>query len=148
MAHYALLDDNNIVTQVVTGIDDDQESALSEHFKCTVKRTSYNTFNGKHTLGGTAFRFTFAGIGMTYDITNDVFIPTDMSYNNDESMPMKAKPLDKNGQTSNSWVRDTSNNMWKAPLDVPNDAMTVHYQWDESAYQTDDTSGWIQGTPK
>ena len=43
MAHYALLNDSNVVTQVVTGVGDDQESALSTQFDCTVKRTSYNT---------------------------------------------------------------------------------------------------------
>lgn len=148
MAHYALLDENNIVTSVIGGVDDDKETEYAEKFGCTVKRTSYNTVNGIHLLGGTPFRFTYAGKGMTYDATNDVFIPEGKTWNADEGMPMKPKPTDKDGQSCESWVRDTSINEWKAPLDVPADAETTHYEWDESAYQADNTTGWVVTTPE
>lgn len=148
MPHYALLDESNIVTGVVSGVTDDEETRLAEIFDCTVKRTSYNTQYGIHLLEGTPFRFTFAGKGMTYDETNDVFIPENFTWNSDEGMPMKAKPLDKDGESCVSWVRDTSNNMWKAPLDVPTDYKTTHYEWDESAYQADNTTGWVITEPE
>ena len=137
MAHYALLDENNIVTSVVSGVTDDEETRLSEIFNCTVKRTSYNTQYGKHTLGGTPFRYTYAGKGMQYDATNDVFIPENFSWNADEGMPMKDKPLDKDGNVCNSWIRDTETNMWTAPVVVPEDYKTTHYEWSE------DSLSWV-----
>jgi hypothetical protein len=72
MAHYAFLDENNIVTEVITGRDEweevdgisDWEMAYSEIRGQVCKRTSYN---------GT-IRFNYAGIGFTYDATRDAFI--------------------------------------------------------------------------
>ena len=85
MAHYALLDGDSIVTQVITGIDEDDTSTLPSEFSSweefygdqhgkTCKRTSYNTFGNQHSKGGTAYRGNYAGKGYTYDETNDVFI--------------------------------------------------------------------------
>ena len=72
MAHYAFLDKNNIVTEVITGIDETEliESLDTEtwygNFKGQVcKRTSYNG----------NIRFNYAGIGYTYDEDLDAFIP-------------------------------------------------------------------------
>lgn len=71
MAHYAFLDDNNIVTEVITGIDETEliEGLDTETFygnlrnqKCV--RTSYNG----------NIRYNYAGIGYTYDPVNDAFI--------------------------------------------------------------------------
>ncbi len=71
MAHYAFLDENNIVTEVITGIDEtelieglDPETWYSNFRGQTCKRTSYN---GK-------IRKNYAGIGYTYDATRDAFI--------------------------------------------------------------------------
>jgi len=71
MAHYAFLDKNNLVTEVITGIDETEliEDLDTEtwygNFKGQIcKRTSYN---GK-------IRKRYAGIGYTYDAVNDVFI--------------------------------------------------------------------------
>jgi len=83
MAHYALINDSNIVTDVIVGADETTtapddfnswEEFYSFRYGCTVKRTSVNTFGNEHTDNGTAFRGNFAGIGFTYDTTNDVFI--------------------------------------------------------------------------
>ena len=72
MAHYAFLDENNIVTEVIVGIDETEliEGVEPEIWygnfrgqKCV--RTSYN---GK-------IRKNYAGIGFTYDDTRDAFIP-------------------------------------------------------------------------
>lgn len=82
MAHYALLDTNNIVTQVIVGRDEDDlpDGVTSwEHYYGTFHgqsclRTSYNTFGNQHLSGGTPFRGNYAGIGYTYDTNRDAFI--------------------------------------------------------------------------
>jgi hypothetical protein len=80
MAYYALLDRNNIVVQVITGVDEnegvyDWEFFYTQETRLTAKRTSYNTHGGVHTAGGTPFRKNYAGIGYTYDSARDAFIP-------------------------------------------------------------------------
>jgi hypothetical protein len=87
MAHYAFLDENNIVTQVIVGRNEDEVVAgitdWEAHYEFITgrvcKRTSYNTYrdeNGvsQHANGGTPFRGKYAGIGDTYDAVNDVFV--------------------------------------------------------------------------
>ncbi len=71
MAHYAFLDENNVVTEVITGIDEtqliqglDTETWYSNFRGQPCKRTSYNN----------NIRKQYAGIGYTYDAVNDVFI--------------------------------------------------------------------------
>lgn len=90
MAHYAFIDENNIVTEVIVGKDEDDlaEGVISweSHYgafrgqRCL--RTSYNTRAGVHAFDGTPFRGNYAGIGYTYDEALDAFIapqpgPTD-----------------------------------------------------------------------
>jgi hypothetical protein len=73
MAHYAFLDENNIVTEVITGRNEtevidgitDWETAYSNVRGQACKRTSYN---GK-------IRKNYAGVGYTYDADRDAFIP-------------------------------------------------------------------------
>lgn len=72
MAHYAYLDENNIVTQVITGIDEtelieglDPETWYGNFANQKCVRTSYN-----HKI-----RFNYAGIGYTYDPIDDAFVP-------------------------------------------------------------------------
>ena len=78
MAHYAFLDSNNIVTEVIVGKDEgdgtDYEVVYGNFRGQTCKRTSYNTYENEHRNGGTPFRGNYAGIGYTYDETNNVFI--------------------------------------------------------------------------
>jgi hypothetical protein len=72
MAHYAFLNENNIVTEVITGRDEweevdgitDWEQAYSEVRGQVCKRTSYNG----------NIRYNYAGIGYTYDPIDDAFI--------------------------------------------------------------------------
>jgi hypothetical protein len=71
MAHYAFLDENNVVTEVITGVDEtelidglDTESWYSQFRGQVCKRTSYNN----------RIRKQYAGIGYTYDADADVFI--------------------------------------------------------------------------
>ena len=82
MAHFAKIDDNNVVTQVITVSNDNapdektgQEYIVSIGLEGTWLQTSYNTLGGEHLLGGTPFRKNYAGIGYTYDAARDAFIP-------------------------------------------------------------------------
>ena len=130
MAHFAELDENNVVVSV-TVVDNshvpsdkhiDGETWCKNFFKkpdTTFKQTSYNA----------NFRKQYAGIGDTYDAAKDVFI--------------KPKP-------HASWTLDSDND-WQAPLTRPDDCMikdpengTKAYTWDESAYQGDNTKGWVE----
>jgi hypothetical protein len=104
MAHYAFLNENNIVTEVIVGIDENEliEGVEPEiwyaNFKNqTCKRTSYNAnVRGK-----------YAGIGDSYDEVNDIFV--------------SPKPYP-------SWIQNGSH--WSAPIEMPIDGK--HYQWDET----------------
>jgi hypothetical protein len=116
MAHYALLNSENIVIQVFVGRDeDDLVEGISDWESyyapagCTVKRTSYNTHGGIHKLGGTAFRKNYAGLGYTYDPERDAFI--------------SPKPLA-------SWILDEDSCQWEAPVAYPNDGQL--YTWNEA----------------
>ena len=73
MAHFAQLDENNIVTRVLVI---DQETINTGAFgdPQTFIQTSYNTYGGVHILGGTPLRKNYAGIGYTYDSVRDAFI--------------------------------------------------------------------------
>lgn len=82
MAHYAYIDENNVVVDVIVGKDEtelidglDPEIYYAQGTSFIVKRTSYNTRGNKHDGGGIPFRKNYAGIGFTWDEENDAFIP-------------------------------------------------------------------------
>ena len=119
MAHYAFLDQNNIVTEVIVGKDENEEGVDWEQFYGEIrsqvcKRTSYNTHGGVHSGGGTPFRKNYAGIGYTYDAGRDAFIPP---------------------QPFPSWTMDEDTCLWNPPTPYPDDG--GQYMWDE------DTLSWI-----
>ena len=120
MAHYALIDNSNIVTQVIVGQTEDENYDWEEHyaedFSLTCRRTSYNTRGGVHDTGGTAFRFNYAGIGYTYDSVRDAFIPP--------------KPYA-------SWLLNEDTCLWNPPTPMPT---TGFYHWNE------DTESWEENT--
>lgn len=74
MAHYAILNENNVVTQVFVGKNENENGIDWEQYY-GAKRTSYNTYGGVHRLNGVPFRKNYAGIGFTYDPVRDAFIP-------------------------------------------------------------------------
>ena len=139
MTQYALIDENKLVLRVINSlIDENDTSNLAEGFSSweefygnflggTCKRTSCNTFQNQHlafneagddyVLSDTqekAFRGNFAGVGYTYNETEDIFLPP--------------KPYD-------SWVLDTDNAKWKAPVDLPDEEN--FYQWNEETQSWD-----------
>ena len=118
MAHYALLNYQNIVTKVCTGKNEDEtdtniELVYQHMFGQLCKRTSYNTRGGVHLNGGTPFRKNYAGIGYIYDETRDAFIPS--------------QPFD-------SWVLNETSCLWEAPVAMPDDGQ--QYTWNE------ETTSW------
>jgi hypothetical protein len=114
MAHYAFLDENNMVTYVIVGKDEgdgdyDWEEFYGNELGQRCKRTSYNTRQGEHVSGGTPFRKNYAGYGYTYDEERDAFIPP--------------KPYP-------SWTLNESTCWWTAPVAQPTDGK--FYIWDEN----------------
>ena len=86
MAHYAFLDSNNVVTEVIVGNDEspavDWEAVYSEFRGQPCKRTSYHTQNGVHILGGTPYRMNYAGVGYVFrediNFPEGAFIPPEI----------------------------------------------------------------------
>lgn len=124
MAHYAFLDQNNIVTEVIVGRDEGDDGIdWEQHYGAfrgqTCKRTSYNSFGGFHMTGGVPFRKNYAGIGYNYDSVRDAFIPP--------------KPFP-------GWSLNEDSCLWQPPIPMPTDDQL--YQWDETLAQwivTNDT---------
>ncbi len=103
MAHYAFLDENDIVTEVITGIDE------TETIEGLDTETWYGNFRGQkcvRTSYNNNIRKRYAGIGYSYDQKADVFIPP---------------------QPYPSWSLD-DNFDWQAPTPKPDG----YYVWDES----------------
>lgn len=130
MAHFAKLDENNVVTTVIV-VDNSIATSESNGVNFinnlygtsdTWKQTSYNTVANTHLLGGTPFRKNYAGIGFTYDESRDAFIPP--------------KPFA-------SWVLNETTCQWKAPIDITDDDEGTYY-WVETLYQSDNTKGWVK----
>jgi hypothetical protein len=116
MAHYAFLNENNIVTEVITGVDEEiiqtdldgtQVGGSSEAWEIfygnirnqVCKRTSYNG----------NYRKNYAGIGYKYDQERDAFIPP--------------KPF-------NKWVLNEEACVWEAPIAYPTD--DKRYVWNDN----------------
>jgi hypothetical protein len=80
MAHFAEIDENNIVLRVVVVLDENEpngEHFLSEELGLGGRwiKTSYNSLHGQHRGGGVPFRKNFAAVGYKYDEARDAFIP-------------------------------------------------------------------------
>ena len=125
MAHYAIININNIVESVFVGMEEDDTTNLPEKYAtweeyysdtigATVLRTSYNTVNGQHIEGGDPFRGNYASVNDIYDPEYDVFY--------------EPKPYD-------NWLLDYSKWLWKPPVDLPDDYETVTYSWDQTNNQ-------------
>ena len=112
MAHFAKVL-NGTVTQVIvadlefikTFVDDSPGKWI---------QTSYNTYGGKHSGGGTPLRKNYAGIDYTYDKARDAFIPP---------------------QPYASWTLDEDTCLWEPPVAEPKDKL---HKWDE------DNKKWVE----
>ena len=122
MAHFAQLDANNVVTQViVVGNSDtaDANGVEKEHIGAAFCEKLFGG-NWKQTSYNGSIRKNYAGIGYTYNADIDAFVPP--------------KPYA-------SWVLDTETAQWNAPVAMPEDAGTgeppKRYTWDEP------TTSWV-----
>jgi len=129
MAHYVILDENNVVINAHVGRDENDVvldmsgNPINWELYYGAKRTSYNTKGGIHYQSDNitpsenqdkAFRKNYAGIGYSYDENRDAFIPP--------------KPF-------NSWILDEFSCLWNAPVPYPED--NECYIWSE------DNLNWI-----
>ena len=143
MAHFAKISENNEVLTVLTLNNVDMQNAdgveeetvgqqyLEKHNNWPANlwiQTSYNTSKGQHQNGGTPLRGNYAGVGMTYDQNNDIFIGS---------------------KVHASWVLNVAEARWQSPIgDAPaltseqqsqNEALTHMwvYNWNESGQSWD-----------
>jgi len=118
MAHFALLDENNIVVNVIVTRDEDETTYAEWRATFGEKyvQTSYNTFCGIHSQGKAPLRKNFAGVGFFYDETKDAFIPP---------------------KTFSSWILNEETCQWEAPIPKPPDSPVGIWVWDEQ------TLSWV-----
>lgn len=136
MAHFAKLDENNVVTQVIVVDNKDitdphtgQEDEILGIAFCKKllggnwRQTSYNNNMRKR----------YAGIGYSYNAALDAFVPP---------------------QPYASWTLDNDTADWVSPLGAAPELTEAEvearsfYRWDEDAYQADNTTGWVLETPE
>jgi hypothetical protein len=113
MSHFAKVE-NGIVTYVIVAEQNVIDTGLFGDPSIWVQ-TSYNTFAGKHQLGGTPLRKNYAGVGSIYDSVRDAFY-----------LP----------QPFASWILNEETCLWEPPVPVPD--YDKNYTWDE------DKSAWIE----
>ena len=130
MAHFAKLDENNIVTQVIV-VDNvnvlDPHTGHEDEIIGIAFCKKLMGGNWKQTSYNGSMRVRYAGIGYSYNAALDAFIPP---------------------QPHASWTLNSDTANWVCPLgDAP--ALTEaeeeagsYYIWNEDAYQTDNTTGW------
>lgn len=112
MAHWAEIDKNNFVIRVLVGSNDDSDEGyqwLMDNLGGTWIKTSYNTYAGKHSLGGVPLRKNYAGVGCIYDETRDAFYAP--------------SPFP-------SWKLNEDTCIWEAPTPMPTDGKI--YEWVEA----------------
>ena len=113
MSHFARIEHGIVVQVVVAEEEFISTGALGD--PAGFVQTSYNTIGGVHTQGGTPLRGNYAGVGFTYDATNDVFYAP--------------QPFD-------NWIMNSSW-LWVPPIAMPVDA--YFYTWNQEA------TAWVQG---
>jgi hypothetical protein len=113
MGHFAKVVDGK-VTQVIVAEPEFFDTFVDSSPGAWIQ-TSYNTLANKHSLGGTPLRGNYAGIGFTYDSTNDVFYAP---------------------QPYASWVLNNEIWTWEAPVAMPTDGKP--YKWNET------TTSWTE----
>jgi len=121
MAHFAEIDENNIVIRIVV-ISDEEEHRGNEFISQdlglggTWLKTSYNTFKGEHKLGGVPYRLNYASPGCMYDPEADAFY---------------------HKQPFPSFILDKTTGAWDSPVPKPDDTEEVFYVWNEETISWD-----------
>ena len=117
MAHFAQLDENNVVLQVIVVNNSDRLDANGNESESVGVSFCQSLLGGswKQTSYNGNIRKNYAGIGYTYDATRDAFIPS--------------KPYA-------SWLLDETTCLWNSPTSMPQD--NKDYRWDEA------TTSWVE----
>ena len=136
MAHFAQLDENNIVTQVIVVGNDDCTDANGNEVESIgvafCQKLLGAETNWKQTSYNNSIRVRYAGIGYSYNAELDAFIAP--------------KPFA-------SWVLNEETADWVSPLGAAPELTEEEvearsfYRWDEEAHQEDNTTGWVLETP-
>ena len=131
MAHFAQLNENNIVTQVIVVNNDktaDSNGVETESIGVAFCQKLFGSdTNWKQTSYNNNFRVRYAGIGYYYNESLNAFVPP---------------------QPYASWTLNNATADWVSPLGAAptltdeQDAAGSYYIWDEDAYQADNTKGW------
>ena len=111
MAHFAKIDEQNIVIEVLVtdnNMPNEGYDWLTKTFGGRWIKTSYNTLHGEHLAGGIPLRKNYAANGFTYDEQRDAFIPT---------------------QPFPSWILDEKICDWQPPVPAPQ--TEKNYVWEE-----------------
>jgi hypothetical protein len=144
MAHFAQLDENNVVTQViVVGNSDtsDVNGVESESIGVAFCQQLLGAdTNWKQTSYNANMRGNYAGIGYTY-MTNVA------------TLGVGSTDIFIGQQPYASWTIGVGTARWYSPIPEPTltddqIAAKSYYTWDESAYQADNTTGWVLNTPE
>jgi hypothetical protein len=114
MAHFAEIDQDNIVLRVIVCDDSNDGLNFLQQIGGRWIQTSYNTQGGVHLLGSTPLRKNYAGVGFTYDESRDAFIAP--------------KPYP-------SWILDETSCQWIPPVEMPTDGLS--YSWNEGTLSWD-----------
>ena len=136
MAHFAKIDENNVVTQVIVVANEDTTDTngveVEEIGVAFCKKLLGAETNWKQTSYNNNFRVRYAGIGYSYNETLNAFIPP--------------SPFP-------SFVLNNTTADWVSPLgaapELTEEQITSRsfYRWNEEAYQADNTTGWVLETP-
>jgi hypothetical protein len=132
MAHFAKIDENNMVVRLVVTDNNDPNGDegyqwLLDNLGGTWIKTSYNARGGVHLFGGTPLRKNYAGIGYTYDSVRDAFIPPkpeigEWTLHEASCTWITSKPFP-------SWIFNEEKISWEAPTPMPTDGGI--YKWVE-----------------
>jgi hypothetical protein len=144
MAHFAQLDGDNVVTQVIVVSNDDTSDSNGVETESIgvafCQKLLGAETNWKQTSYNSNMRGNYAGIGYTF-MSNVATLGVGAT---DVFMPQ---------QPHASWTISTTEARWEAPITQPtltDDQIAAgsYYTWDESAYQADNTQGWTLTTPE
>ena len=123
MAHFAEIDENNVVTRVIVVANKDTADANGNEVESIGVAFCQRLLGGnwKQTSYHGNIRKNYAGVGYTYDAAIDAFVPP---------------------QPYPSWVLNSDTAQWEAPVPMPEDAGTGEppkmYSWDEA------TQSWVE----
>jgi len=140
MAHFAQLDENNIVTRVIVVSNSECKDINGDEIENIGISFCQKIFGGdtnwKQTSYNASFRGNYAGIGFTY-MEN---VQTLGVASTDIFIPQQPYPSWSIGIQTANWYSPLGRSPYRTDEDIANG---LRYRWDEDAYQADNTTGWV-----